>query len=104
MTDPDDLVEEASNAAFEGWDFTWLGDRSDDPKTPWRYTELAGGALARSAHALDIDTGGGEALAAQLHRQTPRRRQPTVRASLHRATESDWRNLRWPLHQQVPRD
>ena len=64
MTNPDDLIDEASHAAFEGWDFSWLGDRSHDPKTPWRYKELAASALARSEHALDIDTGGGEALAA----------------------------------------
>jgi len=64
MTDPDDLIDEASEATFEGWDFSWLGDRSNDPKTPWRYTELAALVLAGSEHALDIDTGGGEALAA----------------------------------------
>ncbi len=64
MTDPDDLIDEASKAAFEGWDFSWLGDRSDDPKTPWRYPELMAVALSGSTHALDIDTGGGEALAA----------------------------------------
>jgi len=64
MTNPDDLIDEAFGAAFEGWDFSWLGDRSDDPKTPWRYTELVGDALSRSESALDIDTGGGETLAA----------------------------------------
>jgi hypothetical protein len=64
MTNSDGLIDEASKATFEGWDFSWLGDRTDDPKTPWRYTELVTAALARSEHALDIDTGGGEALAA----------------------------------------
>src|SRR4051812_18904619 len=64
MTDLDDLIEEAVTAAFRGWDFTWLRGRSDDPKTPWRYTELVRDALAASRSALDIDTGGGEALAA----------------------------------------
>src|SRR3954451_4994737 len=64
MTDLDDLIEEAVTAAFRGWDFTWLRGRSDDPKTPWRYTELVRDALAASRSALDIDTGGGESLAA----------------------------------------
>src|SRR3954451_19739462 len=64
MTDLDDLIEEAVTAAFRGWDFTWLRGRSDDPKTPWRYTELVRDALAASRSALDIDTGGGEAVAA----------------------------------------
>ncbi len=65
MTAPDDLIDEAAEAAFEGWDFSWLGDRSDDPKTPWRYTAIMAEAIAASRSALDIDTGGGEALAAR---------------------------------------
>ncbi len=64
MTSADDLIDEAVNAPFQGWDFAWLTGRSDDPKTPWRYSRLVAEALARSARALDIDTGGGEALAA----------------------------------------
>ncbi len=64
MTAPDDLIDEAAGATFEGWDFSWLGHRSDDPKTPWRYAALVAEALAASRSALDIDTGGGEALAA----------------------------------------
>jgi len=59
----DALIDEAARAAFQGWDFTWLAGRSDDPKTPWRYRALATDALARSTRALDIDTGGGEVLA-----------------------------------------
>jgi SAM-dependent methyltransferase len=64
VTSADDLIDEAVEAAFQGWDFSWLADRSDDPKTPWRYIELAAEALTTSTRALDIDTGGGEALAA----------------------------------------
>jgi SAM-dependent methyltransferase len=64
MTAADDLIDEAADATFEGWDFSWLGNRSDDPKTPWRYAALVADALAVSRRALDIDTGGGEALAA----------------------------------------
>jgi SAM-dependent methyltransferase len=60
----DRLIDEAAEAAFRGWDFTWLLDRSSDPKPPWSYPALAAEALARSTRALDIDTGGGEALAA----------------------------------------
>jgi SAM-dependent methyltransferase len=60
----DELIDEAAKAVFQGWDFRWLGARSEDPKTPWRYPALAAEALAASARALDIDTGGGEALAA----------------------------------------
>ena len=60
----DELIDEGVEAAFQGWDFSWLAGRSDDPKTPWRYGALSAEALARSTRALDIDTGGGEALAA----------------------------------------
>jgi SAM-dependent methyltransferase len=60
----DGLIDEAAEAAFHGWDFSWLEGRSDDPKTPWRYRALSAEALSRSTGALDIDTGGGEALAA----------------------------------------
>src|SRR5262245_25292353 len=61
----DELIDGAAQAAFQGWDFTWLRDRSDDPRTPWRYAALAAEALERSVSALDVDTGGGEALAAR---------------------------------------
>lgn len=64
QTDADALIEDAVDAAFRGWDFSWLAGRSDDPETPWRYTALAAEALSGSTTALDIDTGGGEALAA----------------------------------------
>jgi SAM-dependent methyltransferase len=60
----DELIDEAVEAAFQGWEFSWLEGRSDDPKTPWRYAALSADALSRSTRALDIDTGGGEALAA----------------------------------------
>jgi SAM-dependent methyltransferase len=60
----DRLIDEAAAAAFRGWDFTYLRDRSTDPKPPWSYPAFATEALASSTSALDIDTGGGEALAA----------------------------------------
>jgi hypothetical protein len=65
VTHPDELIDEAARASFEGWDFSWIGDRAEDPKTPWRYSALVADALAASRNALDIDTGGGEALAAR---------------------------------------
>jgi SAM-dependent methyltransferase len=60
----DRLIHEAGQASFKGWDFSWLEGRSTDPRTPWRYPALVSAALGRSTIALDIDTGGGEALAA----------------------------------------
>jgi hypothetical protein len=76
----DALIDEAARAAFQGWDFTWLAGRSDDPKTPWRYRALATDALARSTRALDIDTGGGEVLAGLAPFAGARRRDRGIRA------------------------
>src|SRR3954451_25465696 len=55
----DGLIDEAAEAAFHGWDFSWLEGRSDDPKTPWRYRALSAEALSRSTGVLDIDQAAG---------------------------------------------
>ena len=42
MTDPDDPIDGAAKAGFEGWDFSWLANRSDDPMitTTWRHRRI----------------------------------------------------------------
>jgi len=66
----EDLVREALDAPFEGWDFSWIRKRSRVEKLPWHYpTEVA--RLARDARSmLDMGTGGGEVLA-RLKRRAP---------------------------------
>ena len=62
MADFDELVTEAMNAPFSGWDFSWLDRRSRSEPLPWDYSVRVA-ALACSARTmLDMGTGGGEVL------------------------------------------
>ncbi len=63
MTSPHAQWVRDAAAPFEGWDFAYLNDRMTEAEPPWDYPALARAALARSAEALDIATGGGEVLA-----------------------------------------
>lgn len=60
----EELVNEALAAPLKGWDFSWLRGRAAGSDPSWSYTALAGELLRNSASLLDIDTGGGEVLAA----------------------------------------
>jgi SAM-dependent methyltransferase len=72
----DELVAEALNALFSGWDFSWLAARSKAGMLPWRYQgEVARRATAADA-MLDMGTGGGERLA----RLSPRPRRTAAEA------------------------
>jgi hypothetical protein len=58
----DELVREALDAPFSGWDFSWLAARSSAGPLPWSYRrEVARRATAAGA-LLDMGTGGGERL------------------------------------------
>jgi SAM-dependent methyltransferase len=59
----EDLVAEAESASVDGWDFSWLDGRATEQRPSWGYQRLMGTRMARSATALDIETGGGEVLA-----------------------------------------
>lgn len=60
----EDLVDEAAAANVSGWDFSWLDGRASEERPPWGYARLLGERLAGASSALDLDTGGGEVLAA----------------------------------------
>jgi SAM-dependent methyltransferase len=60
----DDLVAEAATADVTGWDFSWLAGRATEERPPWGYARLLAARLASARTALDIDTGGGEIIAA----------------------------------------
>jgi SAM-dependent methyltransferase len=47
---------------FTGWDFAYLRDRYSEEKPPWSYEDLAREILRKSRVAVDLGTGGGEAL------------------------------------------
>ena len=58
------LVDEAWAVRPQGWDFSALAGRTVAQPLPWDYVELAREAVAQAAAVVDVDTGGGEVLAA----------------------------------------
>jgi SAM-dependent methyltransferase len=67
----DDLLAEGESVPVEGWDFSWFDGRATEERPPWGYARLLGGRMAAlagkpGAAALDLQTGGGEVLAAAL--------------------------------------
>jgi len=60
----DDLVAEAVAAPVEGWDFSWFEGRATEERPSWGYARAMGERMAHASAALDIQTGGGEVLAA----------------------------------------
>lgn len=57
-------ITEAWDARRSGWDFSWLDGRVRSTEPPWDYRARAERATREARHLLDIDTGGGEFLAA----------------------------------------
>jgi SAM-dependent methyltransferase len=65
MTDRfEQLVAEAEAADVSGWDFSWLDGRATEQRPSWGYQRLMAERLAAVTAALDVQTGGGEVLAA----------------------------------------
>ena len=62
-----ELVREAAAADVSGWDFGWLDGRATEERPPWGYSRLLASRLPGVDSALDIDTGGGEIIAAVPH-------------------------------------
>lgn len=62
----DELVAEALNAPFSGWDFSWLAARSTAGGLPWSYQGEVARRAAVAEAMLDMGTGGGERLGGQL--------------------------------------
>ncbi len=65
----DELVREALDAPFSGWDFSWLAARSSAGPLPWSYRREVARRAAAGA-LLDMGTSGGE----RLSRLSPRPR------------------------------
>ena len=57
-----ELIEEAERADVSGWDFAWLDGRATEERPPWGYARMLGRRLGDADRALDLDTGGGEAV------------------------------------------
>ncbi len=58
------LVAEADAVSVDGWDFSWLDGRATEQRPSWGYARAMADRLAGARAALDIQTGGGEVLAA----------------------------------------
>ena len=59
-----DLVAEGAAEPVEGWDFSWFAGRATEERPAWGYSQLLGERMADAKVALDVQTGGGEVLAA----------------------------------------
>jgi SAM-dependent methyltransferase len=79
----DELIAEGDAVPVAGWDFSWFDGRATEERPAWGYARLLSERLRRAHAVLDIETGGGEVLAAALRAAASR---PAVLA----ATES------WP--------
>lgn len=62
--DFDGLVAEAVSANENGWDFSWLAGRTRESDPSWSYVQVARAAILGARSLLDVDTAGGELLAA----------------------------------------
>lgn len=56
------LIEEAQQAHFAGWDFSWLAGRSESSPAPWDYRQIVIEYIQSAESMLDMETGGGEFL------------------------------------------
>jgi hypothetical protein len=64
VTDVAQLLAEADDHPVEGWSFDWLGVRLRIAPLPWSFDEIVVDHARRSPDLLDLETGGGEWLAA----------------------------------------
>jgi SAM-dependent methyltransferase len=58
----DQLITEAEQAHFSGWDFSFLDGRWDEEDPPWDYRQIVTTYLPEARSLLDMGTGGGEFL------------------------------------------
>ena len=65
-----DLIEQwekEENYAFQGWDFSHIHERWDEPSPPWDYKAVVKSYLKDTDILLDMGTGGGEVLLTLNH-------------------------------------
>jgi SAM-dependent methyltransferase len=60
----DELVAEGAAVPVDGWDFSWFEGRATEERPSWGYAKLIDDRMATAHAGLDIQTGGGEVLAA----------------------------------------
>jgi SAM-dependent methyltransferase len=62
----EELIAEGDAVPVEGWDFSWFDGRATEERPTWGYARLLSDRIRRSDAVLDIQTGGGEVLAAAV--------------------------------------
>jgi SAM-dependent methyltransferase len=60
----EDLTAEGAAVPVEGWDFSWFRGRATEQRPSWGYSRLMADQMVLASRALDLQTGGGEVLAA----------------------------------------
>ena len=55
-----DLLDEASAAPIDGWDFGWLSGRAVEERPTWRYFDLVAARVRGAASLLEVQAGRGE--------------------------------------------
>lgn len=71
----EELLAEGEAVPVEGWDFSWFAGRATEERPLWGYQRLMASRVEAAQAVLDLQTGGGEVLAAV--RQGP----PVLRAT-----------------------
>jgi SAM-dependent methyltransferase len=59
-----ELVAEGAAEPVAGWDFSWFEGRATEERPRWGYSGLVASRMRSARAALDVQTGGGEVLAA----------------------------------------
>jgi SAM-dependent methyltransferase len=62
QTSFEQLVQEALDHSFSGWDFSWLDDRWHEAAPSWDYRQMVQVRIKNAPSLLDMGTGGGEFL------------------------------------------
>ena len=57
------MIDEAMQAPFSGWDFSFIRGRWNEEKPSWNYRDIVVSHMENIQSMLDMDTGGGEFLA-----------------------------------------
>src|SRR5204863_5382205 len=61
------LLQQALDIPFRGWDFSVLGDRLVLEPPPWSFERIVDDEAVRAGSMLDMGTGGGEWLSQRRH-------------------------------------
>lgn len=68
MKTADELLDEAAEIPFRGWDFSRLGKRLVIQPPPWPFEDIVTGLMRQAEVTLDMGTGGGEWLSSLSRR------------------------------------